>query len=88
MIKGALIYHFLLFVLVGPADETELDGNDDSEESLFIPFPFTTKRVEPQPYPKGGPEAEEFARIQKKTPEFHKRLARTLPLTPVHCCYG
>lgn len=62
MIKGALIYHFFLFSLV-PVDDVELETREGEEEPLFIPFPFTTRRLKQQPYSRGDPEVAEFFRI-------------------------
>ncbi|KXX76791.1 hypothetical protein MMYC01_205469 [Madurella mycetomatis] len=59
MIKGALIYHFFLFSLV-PADDIELETREGEEEPLFIPFPFTTRRLKQQPYSRGDPEDPEL----------------------------
>ncbi|GAB1309840.1 hypothetical protein MFIFM68171_00050 [Madurella fahalii] len=62
MIKGALIYHFFLFSLL-PSDDVELEAREGEEEPLFIPFPFTTRRLKQQPYSRGDPEVAEFFRI-------------------------
>jgi len=66
----------LLQVVFTTADDTGHDNWNDArrgheDEDLqppFFPFPFTSKRLDPQPYKGSGPEWREFVRIANDKP--------------------
>lgn len=44
-------------------EETDTEGEE--EKPFFIPFPGTTKQLQPQPYRGGDPEWQEFIKFSK-----------------------
>jgi hypothetical protein len=54
------------------ADELEVD-EDAEEDSVFIPFPLTTKLVQPPPYRGTDPEWQEYIKFSKD-PALAKRI--------------
>lgn len=46
-------------------EEWEDADEDDGEDTFVIPFPFTTKKLDPEPYAGSDPEWKEFVRISR-----------------------
>ncbi|KAK4176370.1 hypothetical protein QBC36DRAFT_329495 [Triangularia setosa] len=70
-IKTVLVYQFFEICVAGPLvklleNEDLLDNMPEDEDlDIFIPFPLTTERHEPQPYSGKDPEWQEFVRLSK-----------------------
>ncbi|KAK0668210.1 hypothetical protein QBC41DRAFT_127111 [Cercophora samala] len=70
-IKTVLVYQFFEICVAGPLvkliENEELMEHMPEEEALdiFIPFPLTTERHEPEPYSGKDPEWREFVRLSK-----------------------
>ena len=60
------------------ADELEVD-DEPEEDSIFIPFPGTTKLVQPSPYRGTDPEWQEYVKFSKD-PALGKRIRGTQSL--------
>ncbi|KAK4680602.1 hypothetical protein QC764_100640 [Podospora pseudoanserina] len=71
-IKTVLIYQFFEICVAGPLvkvleNQELMESMPEEEEAvdIFIPFPLTTERHEPQPYSGKDPEWREFVRLSK-----------------------
>jgi len=77
VITGILIY--ATFGLVGGMLDSLLDAlgappeEEDAGGPLFIPFPGTTKKIEPKPYRGSDPEWQGFVKFSKDQ-ELAKRI--------------
>ncbi|AEO69812.1 901bb8c6-2569-4447-ae21-f6fe5e5549f9 [Thermothielavioides terrestris] len=71
VLKGALVFQLVVSTLSPLVDDIDDDDDlvpgedEENDEPLFVPFPFTTKKLPRQPYSGSDPEWIEFIRISK-----------------------
>jgi len=64
------LYAIFTTVVLSPLDKLDLDEEiakevDEQGASIFIPFPGTTKQIQPQPYSGSDPEWQEYVKFSK-----------------------